>query len=160
MRSRRRRSADDQLAELLRVSKTVSPGWRTSSATIALPGRAVTSGGVTWLVHFHVYGMRLLLTRASKVEFTCGFTVGVSKRLTPRQRARLRRDGWYARVRDRLRRLGYSGDWERAPFGPFAHFTKRVRSINEVPLAVAALDSVTGAVEGPSNKKMQQTRHG
>ena len=112
-------------------------------------------------MHFHVYGMRRRLTRASGVEFTCGFTVQAKKqRLTPNDRTRLRRERWLTQVRSGLRRLGYSGDWDSSPYGPFAHFTRRLRGVSAVPDARTELALIRGVIERPSNNKMQQTSRG
>jgi hypothetical protein len=117
--------------------------------------------GVAWLVHFHVYGMRGRLTRASRVEFISGFTVQSKRhRLTPTQRMRLRRERWLARVRDAVWRLGYSGEWGRSPYGPFAHFTKRLPNPAAVPDARAELARIRDIIERPSNNKLQRTKHG
>src|SRR5262245_14342479 len=100
------RSPDDQLLELVGLPRRF-PEWRASSVTMAVPGQVMTSAGVSWLVHFHVYGVRRRLTRASTVELTCGFTVGSKKpRLTPNERVRLRRTRWFSNVRHGFSRLG------------------------------------------------------
>jgi hypothetical protein len=154
------RSPDQQLLDLVARSRSSSV-WRASSATIAVPGEVITSAGVAWLVHFHVYGVRRRLTRASRVEFTCGFTVQPkSQRLTPHERTRLRRERWLTHVESAVRRLGYSGEWSSSPYGPFAHFTRRLRGISAVPDARTELARIRGVIERPSNNKMQQTSHG
>lgn len=50
--------------------------------------------------------------------------------------------GWFDRVKERMRALGFSGDWERSPFGTFGSYSKALPNVGAVRREAARLASL------------------
>lgn len=136
-----RRAKPDALATLLGLAPGLPGAWHTSASNIAMQPVVVLAAGISWRVHLHAYAVRCDLTDARKVEVTVGLTISTDRLPSGRAR-RARAEGWQQGIAKRLADLGYRGSWGRSPDGPFGHFTKEVRSVSSVPVAIRQLQRV------------------
>jgi hypothetical protein len=136
-----RRAKPDVLATLLGLAPGMPGAWHTSASNIAMQPVAVRAAGIEWRVHLHAYAVRCHLTDARKVEVTVGLTISTNRPPSGRAR-RARAEEWQQGIAKRLADLGFRGSWGHSRNGPFAHFTKRVRSVSSVPVAIRQLQRV------------------
>jgi hypothetical protein len=101
----------------------------------------VRAADVEWLVHVHAYAVRMHLTKPRGVEVTVGATIQTDQ-LPKSRSARARVSEWQDGIAERFAELGYEGIWGRSPDGPFAHFSKRVRGVRQVPAAIRELQRI------------------
>lgn len=123
---------------LLRLAPGLPGAWFTSASNIAMQPVVVRGAGIDWQVHLHAYAVRCHLTDPRKVEITVGLTIS-AKRLSLRRAPRARVKEWQQSMADRLGALGCRGSWGQSPDGPYAHFTKKLRTVSSVPAAIRRL---------------------
>jgi hypothetical protein len=136
-----RQANPDVLGALLGLAPGLPGVWHTSASNIAMEPVVVRAGETEWRVHLHAYAVRLHLTDARRVEMTVGLTISTD-RLPSGQARRAAAEEWQQGIAKRLKALGYRGSWGQSPDGPFAHFTKDVRRLSSVPVAIRQLQRV------------------
>ena len=133
-----RHSTSDALVTLLGLAPGLPGAWETSASNIAMHPLVVHAADMEWRVHLHAYASRCHLTDPRKVEVTVGLIISTHHQPSGRAR-RGRAKAWQQGIAKRLGDLGYRGSWQPSPNGPFAHFTKGVRSVSSVPIAIRQL---------------------
>jgi hypothetical protein len=134
-------SPREPLAALLGLAPRLPGPWYTSASNIAMQPVTVRAAATAWSVHVHAYAVRNHLTDPRQVEITVGLAVS-AKRLPRSHAGRARVAEWQQGLATRLATIGYEGVWGRSPEGPFAHFTRQLRSVSAIPAAIRALQRV------------------
>jgi hypothetical protein len=133
-----RNSTADALVTLLTLAPGLPGGWHTSASNIAMQPLVVRAADIDWWVHLHAYASRCHRTDPRKVEVRVGLTISTHRPPSGRTRS-ARTKEWQKGIAKRIADLGYRGSWGPSPNGPFAHFTKEVRSVSSVPPAIREL---------------------
>jgi hypothetical protein len=139
-------SSSNPLSPMWYRFSTQAPLWWNTSITFRGPGRILAVEGTRWTLAFNVHGARR--TARSKPYLTAMISV-LPRRVTKRQTMHLVRVGWFRRLRLRILRLGYIGEWDvgRPPWvksgWPSWHrsavFVKELRDLTAVQAEVSTM---------------------
>jgi hypothetical protein len=137
--ARRSRARDDHFFHLWSSFSGLQGEWRTSSFSLH-KDETPTVLGARWRTHYgiHAHGER-------KLWIASFFHVWPSRRAARTREGwhpRLLARGWYQACTERLRRLGYAGEWRRSDVR-HGVFTKRIREPRGTVAEVDRLDRLT-----------------
>lgn len=126
-------------------------GWDPAGAAYELC-REVDGGGFSWIVRLKIHVAPETAQPRSRHILKASVTWWPA---VPRQNSEstliTKRGGWFAIVKRRMRRAGYTGGWESSPHGTFGGFVKDLRSVADLRRESRVLEKldVSGTPKDP-----------